>query len=151
MITPSTIRIAVVNKLRAVFPTIPVISQDVEKGFVQPSFTVRFEDYQPEQIQESLEQTMNIRIFYFPNFDDPDMSVDVMDKTFEIPRAFGSKLYVEDRALNVNEPDVIEIDGILEYSFNLLFEQYDAENDAEARSDAEIMQDLHIQMKKEGN
>lgn len=150
MITPSTIRGAVVSKLRAVFPTTPVISQDVEKGFVQPSFTVRFEDYQPEQIQESLEQAMNIRIFYFPNFDDPDMSVEVMDKTFEIPRAFGNKLYVADRALNINEPDVIEIDGILEYSFNLLFEQYDAENDAEAHPDAEVMQDLYIQIKKEG-
>ena len=151
MITPFTIRIAINQKLKSMFPTIPVIAQDIEKGFVQPSFTVRFEDYRPEQIQESLEQSMTVRIFYFPNFDDDEMFTDVMEKLFAIPKTFGNKLYVANRALNINEPEVIEIDGILEYSFNLLFEQYDAENDAEARPDAELMQDLYIQMKKEGN
>lgn len=148
MITPTTLRIAIRTKLNEAFPTIPVISQDVEKGFVQPSFTVRFEEYRAEQIQESLEQSLIVRVFYFPNFDDEEMSIDVLGKMYEIPFAFGNKLIVEDRALNVIEPEVIDIDGILEFSFNLLFEQYIESLDSEYGK--ELMQELHIQIKKEG-
>lgn len=148
MITPTTLRIAINRKLKEKFPTIPVISQDVEKGFVQPSFTVRFEEYRAEQIQESLEQSLIVRVFYFPNFDDEEMSIDVLEKLYEIPFAFGNKLIVEDRALNVIEPEVIDVDGILEFSFNLLFEQYIESLDAEYGK--ELMQELHIQIKKEG-
>lgn len=151
MITPITLRIAIRTKLNEAFPSIPVIAQDVEKGFAQPSFTIRFEDYKPEQIQESLEQSLIVRVFYFPNFNDEDMSIDVLEKMFEIPRAFGNKLFVEDRALNIIDPEVIDIDGILEFSFSLLFEQYDETNDIEFSSNAELMQELHIQMKKEGS
>ena len=148
MITPTTLRIAIRTKLNEAFPTIPVISQDVEKGFVQPSFTVRFEEYRAEQIQESLEQSLIVRVFYFPNFDDKEMSIDVLEKMYEIPFAFGNKLIVEDRALNVIEPEVIDVDGILEFSFNLLFEQYIESLDSE--DGKELMQELHIQIKKEG-
>lgn len=151
MITPKTLRLTISQLIKDSFPGISVISQDVEKGFVQPSFTVRLEDYKPEQIQESIEQSLTVRVFYFPDFKDNDMSIDVLEKMFEVPRIFGNKLFVEDRALNIIDPEVIEVDGVLEFSFDLLFEQYDITNDQEHKSNAELMQGLQIDIKKEGN
>lgn len=151
MITPKTLKLAINQLVKNSFPGISVIAQDVEKGFAQPSFTIRFEEYKPEQIQESIEQSLTVRIFYFPDFNDEDMSIDVLEKMFEVPRIFGNKLFVEDRALNIIDPEVIEVDGVLEFSFNLLFEQYDITNDPELNSNAELMQGLQIDIKKEGN
>ena len=131
MITPTTIKTTINRLLKSSFPNIPVISQNVEEGFQQPSFTVRIEDYAAESLQESLEQSMTVRVFYFPDFSDTEYHIDVLDKQFKIPRTFGNKLYVEDRALNVTEPSITIVDGILDFSFDLLFEQYDEANDPE--------------------
>ena len=132
MITPTTIKATVNRLLKNTFPNVPVISQNVEEGFQQPSFTVRIEDYTAESLQESLEQSMTVRVFYFPNFSDSEFHIDVLDKQFKIARAFGNKLYVEDRALNVTEPSSDIVDGVIDFSFDLLFEQYDEANDPEA-------------------
>ena len=131
MITPTTIKATVNRLLKNTFPNVPVISQNVEEGFKQPSFTVRLEDYTADSIQESLEQSMTVRVFYFPNFSDTEYHIDILDKQFKIARAFGNKLYVEDRALNVTEPSVTIVDGVIDFSFDLLFEQYDEANDPE--------------------
>ena len=131
MITPKTIKAAINRLLKQTFPDVPVISQNVEEGFQQPSFTVRIEDYTAESLQESLEQSMTVRVFYFPNFSDTEYHIDVLGKQFKIARAFGNKLYVEDRALNVVEPSITIVDGVIDFSFDLLFEQYDEANDPE--------------------
>ena len=131
MITPTTIKTTVNRLLKNTFPNVPVISQNVEEGFQQPSFTVRIEDYTADSIQESLEQSMTVRVFYFPNFSDTEYHIDILDKQFKIARAFGNKLYVEDRALNVTEPSITIVDGVIDFSFDLLFEQYDEANDPE--------------------
>lgn len=149
MITPKTIKTTVNRLLKKSFPGIPVISQNVEEGFKQPSFTVRIEDYKPEVIQESLEQSMIVRVFYFPNFSDSEYFIDVLEKKFEIARIFGNKLHVEDRALNVIEPSINSVDGILDFEFSLHFEQYDEANDLEANKNAELMQYLKLNLESE--
>lgn len=131
MITPKTIKIAVNQLLRTTFPDVDVVSQNVEEGFKQPSFTVRLEEVKIELIEESIEQSMIVRVFYFPNFSDNEYHIDVLEKKFEIARAFGNKLYVEDRALNIIEPLTTTVDGVLDFEFSLLFEQYDEANDPE--------------------
>lgn len=147
MITPKTIKTTVTRLLKNSFAGIDVISQNVEEGFKQPSFTVRIEDYKAEIIQESLEQSMIVRLFYFPNFSDNEYHIDLLEKQFDIARIFGNKLYVEDRALNITEPSMNVVDGILDFEFSLLFEQYDESLDDEEA--APFIKNLHYEMESE--
>lgn len=147
MITPKTIKTAVNTLLKTTFPGIDVISQDIEKGFKQPSFTVRLEDIKIEKLDESIEMSMKVKTYYFPVLRDPNASVDTAEKIFELARMYGNKLYVADRALNVIDPEADDSTGIVVHEFDLLFEQYDESQDKEAQ--APLMKDLHLNIESE--
>lgn len=147
MITPKIIKTAVNTLLQDKFPDIGVIAQEIEKGFKQPSITVRLEDVKIETLDESIETSLTVKTYYFPVLHDPDASVDVADKMFEISRLFGNKLYVEERALNVIDPSAKEIGGVLVHEFDLSFEQYDETSDREAQ--ALPMKNLHLNIESE--
>ena len=147
MITPKTLMTAINTLLQNTFPDIDVIAQEFEKGFKQPSFTVRFKNLKIEHSNDSIETSLIVKTYYFPDFKKPDASIDVLEKQFEIARMYGNKLYVEDRALNVDEPESEIVDGVLVHEFDLSYEQFDESTNEE--ENAPLMKDLHFNIESE--
>lgn len=130
MITPLDIKSAVNDLLKARFPTIPLKSQDVSEGFSRPSLTVELDDIKIETLESQIETSLLVRTYYFPDNNNEDESIELLKKQFEIPLAFGNKLAVEDRFLNIIEPNCFITDRILINEFSILF--YQATEDTEA-------------------
>lgn len=139
MITLENIKKAIVDKLKSTF-SIPVISQDVEKGFRRPSLTVNFEDVRVEELESQFETYLLVRIYYFSKLLEINASVDILDMQLKLPLAFGNHLKVADRAIHISDVESNVVDGILVHEFSLLFEQ-----EKEDLEDAEYMQTLHYE------
>lgn len=123
MITPFDIKLAVNNLLLEKIPSVPLKAQDVSKGFTRPSMTVELDDVKIETLECQIEMSLTVRTFYFPDLKDNEKSIDVLTMQFLLAQTYGNKIYVADRALNVNEPNAVVTDGILVHEFNTLFYQ----------------------------
>lgn len=146
MITFIDIKKAVNNVLKLNIPEVKVKSQDIEKGFDRPSFTTVIEDPKAETLNEQIEMSATCLIYYFPDLKNTDKSIDVLDMQFRLPLSFGNKLYVGNRALNINEPSSKVVDGILIFQFDILFYQADESNTSNT---IELMQELYINIESE--
>lgn len=122
MITLTDIKKAITSLLKTNF-SVPVISQDIEKGFARPSMTVYFDDVKIEQLESQIETFLLVQIYYFSKLDDEDASIDILEKQQSLPMLFGNNLKVKDRAIHITEPSSNLVDGILVFEFNLSFEQ----------------------------
>ncbi|AVK82454.1 hypothetical protein C3943_02270 [Lysinibacillus sp. B2A1] len=146
MITFFDIKNAVNAVLQTKLPQIKVKAQDITKGFERPSLTTEIEDAKAETLNGQIEMSCTVLIYYFPDLKNTDKSIDVLDMQFRLPIAFGNKLYVANRALNINEPSSKVVDGILIFQFDILFYQADESN---AGNPVEMMQELYINLESE--
>lgn len=146
MITFYDIKKAVNQVLFAKIPEIEVKGQDISKGFERPSLTTEIEDAKAETLQDQIEMSCTVLIYYFPDLTNTAKSIDVLDMQFRMPIAFGNKLKVGKRALNINEPSSKVVDGILIFQFDILFYQVDESN---AGNPVEMMQELYINLESE--
>lgn len=154
MITFIDLKKAVNTVLLTKVPEIKLKAQDISKGFLRPSLTTEIEDAKVEKLDEQIEMSCTVLIYYFPDLTNIEKSIDILDMQFRLPIAFGNKLYVGNRALNINEPSSKIVDGILIFQFDILFYQADESN---AGSDpggpgekpVELMQELYINLGSE--
>lgn len=116
--------------LNANYPNIPTKSQDVEKGFDRPSFTVAFDDVKPYILGSLIEMSMRVTIYYFPALNIDDYYLHLDDMKLGLPINFGNKLKVLDRYLDINEPNADIVDGIIVFEFSMLFYQDKPEQEA---------------------
>lgn len=144
MIKLTDIKIALNDKLKDSFPSIPVKAQDVTKGFARPSFTTYIDEPKIVQLETQIETAATIIVYYFPDLKTTEKSIDVLDMQWELPTLIGNKLHVADRALNVNEPSSNIVDGILVFEFDILFYQA---YESKADQTAELMQEIHMKLK----
>lgn len=146
MITFFDIKKAVNQVLFAKIPEIEVKAQDISKGFERPSLTTEIEDAKAETLHDQIEMSCTVLIYYFPDLKDTDKSIDVLDMQFRLPIAFGNKLKVGNRALNINEPSSKIVDGILIFQFDILFYQADESDIGNVK---ELMKELYINLGSE--
>ena len=144
MITLADVKIAINTLLQTHFPTVPVIAQDVEKGFQRPSMTVYLEEVRVEKLESQIEMGFDVFIYYFPDLDNQEASLDLLNMQFQLPTVIGSHIVVADRELHVNEPNSDVVDGVLVHQFSMLFEQFDEANDPE--KDAQLTKNLTINL-----
>lgn len=123
MIELLDIRKACNDLLKANFPTIPVKSQDVEKGFARPSFTTEFDNVSNVTLDSLIETSLKVYIYYFPDLNMDDYFLHLDDVKYKLSLIFGNKLAVKDRFLDVNEPEANIVDGIIVFEFDMLFYQ----------------------------
>lgn len=147
MIKLLDLRKACNDLLKKNYPNIPVKSQDVEKGFARPSFTTMFDNVEPSTLESSIEVKMDVTIYYFPDLNIDDYFLHLDEIKFNLPIIFGNKLKVLDRYLNINEPNVQVVDGVIVFEFTLHY--YDDKPLSEAEIEAQLMQDLDFKFKKE--
>lgn len=144
MITLVDLKIAVNDILNSKFePLIPVIAQDVEKGFQRPSFTTEITEPKIETLESQIETSCTVTIYYFSDLKDTEKSISVLDMQWQLPILFGNKLKVANRALDIIEPSSDYGDGILVFEFDVLF--YQGMEDSQENT-AEMMQELHINL-----
>lgn len=146
MITFFDIKKAVNAVLQARIPEVEVKAQDITKGFEQPSFTTEIEDTRAEEMNDQIETACTVLIYYFPDLKNNEKSIAVLDMEFRLPMAFGNKLHVKNRALNINEPSSKIVDGILIFQFDILFYQVDESN---AGLSTCLMKELYINLESE--
>lgn len=122
---------------------VPVIAQDITKGFARPSFTTEINDAKVEILESQVETSCTVTVYYFSDLKNIKKSIAVLDMQWQLPLLFGDTLHVADRLLNIVEPSANVVDGILVFEFDLLFYQI-RENESE---EAEFMQELHMNLK----
>lgn len=120
MITWKKIKIAINSILAKNFNNIKIMSKDVSEGFEKPSFFVEFDDARQEGLFSQIKKSVNVRIYYFPNSE--EASVEIIDVMERLGKVFDLKLQVEDRFLNISETRFNESDNVLQFEFDIIFE-----------------------------
>lgn len=145
MITLADIKKAVNLKLKTKFTdTVPVIAQDVTKGFVRPSFTTEISEPKIETLESQIETSCTVKIYYFSDIKNLKKSISILDMQWQLSMLFGNTLNVANRALNIIDPSANDVDDILIFEFELLFYQgYEKQSE----QIAELMKELHINLK----
>lgn len=145
MIELLDIRKACNTLLKTNFPSIPVKSQDIEKGFARPSFTTIFDDVSNVTLESIIETSLKVYVYYFPELNTDDFYLNLDDVKYKLPLIFGNKLAVNDRYLDVNEPTATVVDGIVVFEFDMLF--YQDKPLSKSEIEAQLMQDLAFKFK----
>ena len=135
--------------LKSNFPSIPVKSQDIEKGFLRPSFTTIFDEINVVTLESLIETSLKVYVYYFPELNTDDFYLNLDDVKYKLPLIFGNKLAVNDRYLDVNEPSVNVVDGIIVFEFDMLF--YQDKPLTQAEIDAQTMQELEFKFKEKAS
>lgn len=120
MITFEKIRATVTKNLKANFNGLKVSSKSVKDGFTRPSFKVELDNVKREGYLTQVEKSCTVRIFYFPSTMD-DNAIELLDVQEALGNLFDLKFSVEDRHLDIVEPNFDEIDGVLQFEFDLQF------------------------------
>ncbi|WP_342557574.1 DUF6838 family protein [Lysinibacillus sp. FSL P4-0201] len=120
MITFKQIKTAINDKLQSNFIDIDVISKSANEGFTRPSFKVELDNVKREGYLTQVEKSCTVRIFYFPT-DENDNAIELLDVQEALGNVFDLKFSVEDRHLDIVEPNFDEIDGVLQFEFDLQF------------------------------
>lgn len=153
MITFKKIKTTINKKLQSNFSDIDVSSRSENEGFLRPSFKVELDNVKREGSLTQVEKSCTVRIFYFPSNDD-DNAAELLDVQETLGDLFDLKFTVEGRHLDVVEPNFDEIDGILQFEFDIAFEdgrdrEYTVPKEPGGEiQDPEMMQELVMKMKR---
>ena len=123
MITYIDLKTAINNVLSTVTvdgKAIDITSRDVTEGFIRPSFFVHMETTNSASDENQRYRELAIQIYYFPS-DRYEYSIEVLEVMESLENAFDLKLKVGNRYLNIDDPESMIVDGVLNYSFNLEF------------------------------
>jgi hypothetical protein len=118
MITFKKIKTTINKKLQSNFD-MDVSSKAANEGFTRPSFKVELDNVKREGHLTQVERACTVRIFYFPK--DENNSIELLDIQEKLGDIFDLKFSIEDRHLDINEPNFDEIDGVLQFEFDLQF------------------------------
>ncbi len=119
MITFKQIKTTINKKLQTNFD-MDVSSKAANEGFTRPSFKVQLDNVKRVNHLTQVERACTVRIFYFPK-DENDYSIELLDVQEKLGDLFDLKFSIEGRHLDINEPNFDEIDGVLQFEFDLQF------------------------------
>lgn len=134
MITYKQIKKAINDKLTARFE-IEINSRDIKEGFSRPSFFVDFENISKTGLESQIERSFTVRIYFFPK-DKNSPSMEILEILEGLEEIFDLKLRVEDRHFNIFETKGETTDGVLQFEFDINYE------DGREIAEAETMQEL---------
>ncbi len=162
MITFKKIKTNINKKLQSNFD-IDVSSKSANEGFERPSFKVELDNVKREDSLTQVERSCTVRIFYFPSTTDAN-AAELLDIQEALGDLFVLKLSIEGRHFDVVEPKFDEIDGVLQFEFDIAFEEgreYGDGNlgnniedeikngkDFYEKHPIELMQELEVKMKR---
>lgn len=137
MITLKDIKKAINNLISDNF-TAEITSRDINEGFDRPSFFVEFDNIKKSLAgEEQIQRELTVRIYYFPS-SRYQYSIEILDIQEKLEEIFSAKLSVSDRFLNIDEVESIVTDGILQFYFDIRYEE------GIEITDTELMENLYI-------
>lgn len=140
MITLKQIKTAVNTALKK-NTGIKVNSKDIKEGFERPSFFVELDDVERIGLESQVEYSLTVRIYYFPSSEE-EASIEILEMQDTLFEIFDTHLVVDNRLLHIIDPGTSESDGVLQFTFNLSFE------DGREVEDAELIQEIDFDVTK---
>ncbi|TCO69503.1 phage tail terminator family protein [Marinisporobacter balticus] len=137
MITLKDIKIAINSLISANF-TAEINSRDIEEGFKRPSFFVEFDNSKRSPTgEEQINRKLTVRTYFFPS-NRYKHSIEILEIQEKLEEVFDIKLKVLDRYFNIDEVETVVSDGVLQFYFDI---QYEEGRDI---PDADLMENLYI-------
>ncbi|QEK13725.1 hypothetical protein FQB35_15465 (plasmid) [Crassaminicella thermophila] len=137
MITLKDIKKAINSLISANF-TAEITSRDIKEGFKRPSFFVEFDNVKKSPAgEDQINRELTVRIYYFPS-NRYQYSVEILEVQEKLEEVFDTKLKVQDRYFNIDEVESIVTDGVLQFYFDIRYEE------GREIPDAELMENLYI-------
>lgn len=134
MITYKDIKLAINNLLISKF-SYEINSKDISEGFSRPSFFVEFDNVVRSANSEQVLKSFTIIIYFFPS-NRHNYSIEILEVQDKLEELFDLKLEVLDRKFNIDEARSTISDGVLNFEFDIQFEE------GKVVEDAELMQEL---------
>ncbi|WP_427340647.1 phage tail terminator family protein [Caloranaerobacter sp. DY30410] len=140
MITLKDLKIAINSLISSNF-TAEVTSRDIREGFKRPSFFVELDNIKKSPAgEDQINRELTVRIYYFPS-SRYQYNVEILEVQEKLEEVFDTKLKVQDRYFNIDEVESIVTDGVLQFYFDIRYEEGREVSDAEL---AELMENLYI-------
>lgn len=136
MITYKQIKKAINAKLTEKF-AFEINSKDISEGFIRPSFFVDFENMSKTGLESQIERSFTVRIYFFPT-NKESYSMEILDVLEGLEEIFDLKLHVEDRYFNIFEAKGETTDGVLQFEFDIQYEEGREVEEAENMAILEI-------------
>ena len=141
MISYKQIKKAINDKLKANF-NIEINSKDIREGFIRPSFFVEFDEMNRIGLESQIERSFTVRIYFFASDMDAP-SIENMEVQEELENAFDLKLQVADRHFNILEARSVVSDGVLQFEFEIQYEEGREIEEAEKMQELEFKNEVH--------
>lgn len=141
MLTLKQIKLAIIDMIMTKFPDIKIQSTDVTSGFKRPSFFVTIDNVNRDSRLYHSIRSMTIRIHYFPS-DRNKYSLELLDIQDGLESIFNLNFKVEDRVITINDTRSQEVDGVLEFEFDLNF--LESNEITQTGELGELMSDLEL-------
>lgn len=109
----------IVNKLKAKYPNIGIVAQEVEKGFNRPAFFVQMMPVNTEMLNAAHRQRLiSVIIHYFtPN----NTHIEAINMQDELEKLFLGPLQVGDRSLQLFNCNGEILDYTLQFGFDISY------------------------------
>lgn len=141
MISYKQIKKAINDKLKATF-NMKINSKDIREGFIRPSFFVEFDGMNRIGLESQIERSFTVRIYFFASDKDAP-SIENMEIQEELENAFDLKLHVADRHFNILETRSVVSDGVLQFEFDIQYEEGREIEEAEKMQELEFKKEVH--------
>lgn len=141
MISYKQIKKAINDTLKAKF-NIEINSKDIKEGFIRPSFFVEFDEMNRIGLESQIERSFTVRIYFFASDKDAP-SIENMEVQEELENAFDMKLKVADRFFNVLEARSVVSDGVLQFEFEIQYEEGREIEEAEEIKELQFKNEVH--------
>lgn len=119
-VTRAQLKKAITDKLAAVFPEIPIESNDVSEGYAQPSFFTDLELTNSNNFTRGTRREWTARIYFFPT-DEKNYEDEVDDVLDKLEATFSLYLDVPGRTVVLGESFSQVVDRVAHYYFDFYF------------------------------
>lgn len=136
MLSLTTIKKAINDKIALKFPSIEILSNDVKEGFGRPSFFVKLDNITKDSRLYTTQKSITVRIYYFSS-NRYKNDIENMEKSDALEEIFNLNFVAGGKTITINETRSNVIDGVLEFEFD-----FDYQDSNYVEDDSELMEEL---------
>jgi hypothetical protein len=136
MLSLTTIKKVINDKIALKFPAIEILSNDVKEGFSRPSFFVKLDNITKDSRLYTTEKSITVRIYYFAS-NRYQNDIENMEKQDALEEIFNLNFTAGGKTITIDETRGQIIDSVLEFEFDFNYQDPNYVED-----DSELMEEL---------